>query len=74
MTPSKSRAAPVRYSARTYAGSKVVEIAIGESLTRVLARARSHHRRSGQAAWVWNVRTGETVYQIGEVSIYAACA
>ena len=74
MTPSKRRAAPVRYSARTYVGSKIVELAIGENLTRVLARARSDHRRSGQPTWVWNVRTGKTVFEIGAVSIQAACA
>ena len=70
----RRRGAPVRYSARAYSGSKIVELAIGENLTRVLARARSHHRRSGQPTWVWNVRTGKTIFEIGAVSNYAACA
>lgn len=74
MTPSKRRAAPVRYSARAYVGSKIVEIAIGTDLSRVLARARSHHDRTGRPVWAWNVRTGETVYQVGAVAIQAACA
>ena len=70
----RKRAAPVRYSARAYAGARIIEIAIGENLEKILARARSHHRKCGQGAWVWNVRTGETIIEIGKVSTYAACA
>jgi hypothetical protein len=73
--PTRKRVALIRYSARTITGAGgIAEITIGADLKRVLARARSHHRRSGQPTWVWNVRTGESVYQIGEVSIHAACA
>jgi hypothetical protein len=71
----RKRAAPVRYSARTITDAgRIVEIAIGENLEKILARARSHHRKCGQGAWVWNVRTGETIIEIGKVSTYAACA
>jgi hypothetical protein len=70
----KSRGAPIRYSARTYVGSKIVEIAIGTDLTRVLACARRHHERTGRPVWGWNVRTGESVFEVGEVAIQAACA
>lgn len=68
----KRAAAPVRYSARAYAGSKIVEIAIGANLQRVLARARRHHEKHGGQAWVWNVRTGETLHRIGgEIAVAA---
>lgn len=74
MTRIKSRAAPVRYSARTYAGSKIVELAIGEDLTKVIACARRHHSQSGQPVWVWRLKDGKTIFEIGAVSIRAACA
>jgi hypothetical protein len=55
-------------------GSKVVEIAVGTNLGKLNARARSHHERSGRRVWVWRLRDGLTVFEIGAVSIYAACA
>jgi hypothetical protein len=69
----KSRAAP-RYSARTYAGSKIVELGFGLDLEKLIARARSHHQRSGQRVWVWRLRDGLTIFEVGEVAIQAACA
>lgn len=65
MTPIKKRATPVRYCARAYAGSKIVELAIGENLTRVIACARRHHCQTGQPAWAWALRDGRTVFEIG---------
>jgi hypothetical protein len=65
VTPVKRRAAPVRYSARTYAGSKIVELVIGENLTRVISCARRHHSQSGQPVWVWRLKDGKTILEIG---------
>jgi len=70
----RRRGAPVRYSARAYSGSKIVELAIGENLARVMGYARHHHSQSGQPSWVWRLKDGKTVFEIGAVSIYAASA
>jgi hypothetical protein len=72
--PKRRGAAPIRYCARAFKDSKIVELAVGENLTRVLGRARSHHQRSGQHVWVWSIRSGETVFEIGAVAIRSACA
>ena len=74
--PKRRGAAPVRrYCARTYvSGLKVVEIGVGTDLKKLVARARSRHRRSGQRTWVWSLRTGLTVFELGAVPFYAACA
>jgi hypothetical protein len=62
--PARKRAA-IRYSARTVTRSGIVEITIGANLEKLLARARSHHRRYGQPLWVWCLRDGRTVFEIG---------
>jgi uncharacterized protein (UPF0371 family) len=61
----KRRAAPVRYCARACTGSKIIELAIGENLARVIACARRHHRQTGQPAWVWRLKDGKSIFEIG---------
>jgi len=59
------RAGATRFSARAFIGSRVQEIGIDPDLGKVVAHARSHHEKCGQPTWVWNVRTGATVFRIG---------
>jgi hypothetical protein len=67
MKPKRRCAAPVRrYCARAYAsGSKVLELGVDTDLEKLVARARRHYERSGQRTWVWSLRTGLTVFEIG---------
>jgi hypothetical protein len=68
-------AAPVRrYCARALSDAKVLEIAVGTDLEKLIGQARTQHQRSGQRVWVWRLRDGLTVFEISEASIYAACA
>jgi hypothetical protein len=61
----RKRAAPIRYSARTITDAgRIVEIAIGENLEKILACARSHHRKCGQATWAWRLKDGKTIIEL----------
>jgi hypothetical protein len=45
---------------------RIEEIHIGTDLQQAIAAAERHHAKHGYQTWVWNVRTGETLYRVGE--------
>jgi hypothetical protein len=73
---SKSRRkGTTRYSVRVQEpGGKIRELAIDvnpEALTRL---AKEHHDQHGWRVWVWNVRTGETLFEINAPAVQKAGA
>jgi len=63
---------PTRYSVRFQEGSRIEEVFIGTKLETAIRRAKRHHSDHGFKTWVWNVRTGETLFQMDAPSQSAA--
>jgi hypothetical protein len=61
----KSRREPARFCARVQApDGKIQELGTGVDLRKMIALAKKHHAQNGWNVWVWNVRTGETLFGI----------
>jgi hypothetical protein len=60
----KSKPSPTRYCARVQTPTGIEEIGIGTELEKLIAQAKKHHDKYGLNVWVWNVRTGETLFGI----------
>ncbi len=54
-----------RYAARVqFADGRIEEIGIGPDPKAVISQAKLHHSEHRLKTWVWNVRTGETIFRL----------
>jgi hypothetical protein len=53
---------------------KIHELEIGYKPAILIELAKEHHERHGWRAWVWNVRTGETLFEINAPAVQKAGA
>jgi len=54
------------------AGGKVQEIGIGTDLAVLISHAKKYHDQHGCDVWVWNVRTGATLFAIANAPVQKA--
>ena len=52
------------YCVRTEIDGHVTEIGSGIDLSEETAFAEQYHASHGRKVWIWDVRTGQTVYRI----------
>ena len=61
----RQRREPARYSARAQKPDGTIqELGISADSLQMIRLAKNHHAEHGSNVWVWNVRTGETVFGI----------
>lgn len=62
------RKGTTRYSVRVQGpAGKIDELAIDVNLPALIQLAKDHHDQHGLRVWVWNVRTGETLFEMSQL-------